>query len=328
VTIVRLAAVSDYLLDLYARSAVAAPATYACFALDGFRDLIGATKAWWGILSHTENGPRLLSSFRSDLPITWDAAWETVKQDDNLAQSLMRTPNRTFTLDSATIPASSGLIRLADDFDIRETVVSSVRVPEQDAFMFVSLYRGSAQRRFTPEDKAINQLLISHLYAAWSQNLDESLRSRTDDRLAYRGFVDREGRLVRHDDGFVAFIARHWRSWRGVHLPPLLRESIRRSNDSAGEWIGQDGWSVRAKPAGLLTFVELRVAGLLECLTPRERQVVEMFADGETHKEISLAIGLTPSTVRYYIREAYSKLGIDNKAVLAALISREGKSLS
>jgi DNA-binding CsgD family transcriptional regulator len=328
VTIVRLAAVSDYLLDLYARSAVAAPANYACFALDGFRDLMGATKAWWGIMSNTKNGPRLLSSFRSNLPISWDAVWETVKQDDNLAQNLMRTQNRTFTLDSATIPPNSGLMQLADGFDIRETVVSSVRVPEQDAFMFVSLYRSSAQRRFTPEDKAINQLLIPHLYAAWSQNLGERLRSPTDDSLAYRAFVDQEGRLVRHDDGFVAFIARRWRSWRGAHLPPLLRESIRRSNNSVGEWIGQDGWSVRAKPAGLLTFVELRVASALECLTPRERQVVEIFADGATHKEISLAIGLTPSTVRYYIREAYSKLGIDNKAVLAALISREGRALS
>lgn len=176
-TATRLTVVSDYLLNLYARSAETPPTAYASFALDGLRELIGATKAWWGILSPTESGPLLLSSYRSNLPPTWEAAWEAVKQDDPLARSLMQTSNRTFSLDSSNIPKGSGLMRLADGFDIRETIVSSVPLPERGAFMFVSLYRGSAHRRFTPEEKTLGRLLISHLHAGWSKNLGESLRS-------------------------------------------------------------------------------------------------------------------------------------------------------
>ncbi|MDH6264290.1 DNA-binding CsgD family transcriptional regulator [Bradyrhizobium sp. BR13661] len=317
----RLGAVSDYLLNLYERSAETGPAPYASLALDGLRDLTGAKKAWWGILAPSESGPRLLSSVRSDLPPAWEATWESVKNDDKLAHSLMRNPNHTFRLDSSTIPRGSGLIRLADGFDIRETIVSSVRIPEQNAFMFVSLYRGSTQRSFTSEDRAISQLLISHLYVAWRQNLGERLRSPRTIKSTHRAFANRDGQLVRWDEGFLRFVDRHWPSWRGSTLPPLLRETIRRSDDLTGCWIGQGKWSVRVEPAGLLKFIELRESSALDCLTQRELQVAEMFADGATHKEIALATGLTPSTVRYYIREAYSKLNIDNKALLASLVS-------
>lgn len=318
----RMAAVSDYLLNLYERSAETGPTPYASLALDGLRDLIGATKAWWGILAPSQSGPKLLSSFRSDLPSAWETAWESVKNDDNLAYGLMRAPNQTFRLDSAAIPRGSGLIRLAEGFDIRETIVSSVFMPEQNAFMFVSLYRGSTQRSFTHEDRAISQLLVAHLHLAWRKNIIECLRSSPDIKSPHRAFVDREGKLVRWDEGFSRFVDRQWRSWRAPNLPLLLREAIRRSSELAGSWIGQGEWCVRAEPAGLLDFVELRESSALDCLTQRELQVAEMFADGATHKEIALAIGLAPSTVRYYIREAYSKLNIDNKALLASLVSR------
>jgi DNA-binding NarL/FixJ family response regulator len=51
---------------------------------------------------------------------------------------------------------------------------------------------------------------------------------------------------------------------------------------------------------------------------------VRLYAEGETHKDIARLTGLTPSTVRHYLREAYSKLNIDNKAALANLMGRHG----
>jgi DNA-binding NarL/FixJ family response regulator len=73
-----------------------------------------------------------------------------------------------------------------------------------------------------------------------------------------------------------------------------------------------------------LTLVELREVTSLDHLRPREFQVASLFAEGATHKDIARLIGLTPSTVRHYLRETYSKLDIDNKAALANLFNRRG----
>jgi DNA-binding NarL/FixJ family response regulator len=107
-------------------------------------------------------------------------------------------------------------------------------------------------------------------------------------------------------------------------LPLVLREAIEGASAAPGRWVGRGAWSVRSAPAGLLTLVELRQATPLDRLTPRELQAVRLYAEGETHKDIARLTGLTPSTVRHYLREAYSKLNIDNKAALANLMGRQG----
>jgi len=330
VAIARLAAVSEYLLGLYARSTEADAAGFSTFALDGMRALLGADKAWWGVISVSEAGPHLLSSFLCGLPPTWDAAWETVKQDDSIAKLIARTKNQAVTLDSAAIPATSGLRRLADGYDLRQTISISVNLPDQRAFMFVSLYRGHERHVFTPEDQSINQLLIPHLHAAWRQNLRERLRPGGDPGGAdtYRAFVDREGKPVQHEDGFATVVSQHWPSWRGALLPLHLREAIEAARAAPGSWVGRGAWAVRSAPAGLLTLIELREATPLDRLTPRELQAARLFAEGATHKDIARLTGLTPSTVRHYLREAYSKLNIDNKAALANLIGRRGVAAS
>lgn len=318
----RLEVVSNYLLDLYEHCACTAPDPYASVALDGLQDLVGAKRAWWGILAKSDNGPKLNGSFRSGLPPAWETIWETVKNDDSLVPKLIRHPNRMFGLNSSTIPHGSGLIQLAEEFDIRETIVSSVHIPEQNSFMFVSLYRGHHEELFSPEDRLVGQLLTSHLYLAWRQNLNEACRSDHPSRV-YRAFINREGLLIRYDQGLIGFLQRRWRAWNGRSLPLLLREAVRRSYEANGLLVKQDGWSIKAAPAGLMISLELREYGPLDALTERERQVAELYADGASHKEISAAVGLRPSTVRYYLREAYSKLNIDNKASLARLFSSQ-----
>jgi DNA-binding CsgD family transcriptional regulator len=326
VAIARIRAVSEYLLGLYARSTEADAAGFSTFALDGMRALLDADKAWWGVISISEAGPLLQSSFLCGLPSTFEAVWETVKQDDDIAKLIAQTKNQTVSLESKAIPATHGLRRLADGFDVSQTISISVDLPDQRAFMFVSLYRGHERRVFTPEEQSINELLIPHLHAAWRQNLRERLRpsGAAAGTEVYRAFVDRQGKAVQYEDGFAAAVICHWPSWRGALLPLVLREAIEGASAAPGRWIGRGAWAVRSAPAGLMTLVELREATPLDRLTPRELQVVRLYAEGETHKDIARLTGLTPSTVRHYLREAYSKLNIDNKAALANLMGRHG----
>jgi DNA-binding CsgD family transcriptional regulator len=54
----------------------------------------------------------------------------------------------------------------------------------------------------------------------------------------------------------------------------------------------------------------------VEALTPSERRVAEMAADGPTNREIAQALFVTPKTVEVHLSSAYRKLGISSRAQL------------
>ncbi len=52
-------------------------------------------------------------------------------------------------------------------------------------------------------------------------------------------------------------------------------------------------------------------------LSPREREVVRLVAQGKTNKEIATCTGLAESTVKDYVANACHKVGVDNRTALA-----------
>ena len=52
-------------------------------------------------------------------------------------------------------------------------------------------------------------------------------------------------------------------------------------------------------------------------LTPRERQVMGMLAQGLTNKELAYRLGLTPGTVKVYLSRLYKKVGANDRFELA-----------
>ncbi|NWK96407.1 hypothetical protein DM806_12205 [Sphingobium lactosutens] len=62
----------------------------------------------------------------------------------------------------------------------------------------------------------------------------------------------------------------------------------------------------------------------LALLTPRERQVALMIADGRSNREAASALGLSEGTIKTHIRTIFEKLGADNRTAVALLIARSG----
>ena len=62
-----------------------------------------------------------------------------------------------------------------------------------------------------------------------------------------------------------------------------------------------------------------RISGL-EALTPRERRVAELAAEGMTNREIAEELWVTHKTVEYHLRNTYSKLKISSRARLATVL--------
>jgi DNA-binding NarL/FixJ family response regulator len=70
------------------------------------------------------------------------------------------------------------------------------------------------------------------------------------------------------------------------------------------------------EPAGPL--ISLRLAeGVHAALPPRELSVAMLYAQGHSSKAIARLLGLTPATVRTYLRNAYDQLDVGNKIELA-----------
>jgi DNA-binding NarL/FixJ family response regulator len=71
-------------------------------------------------------------------------------------------------------------------------------------------------------------------------------------------------------------------------------------------------------------FARRRPANPLDRLTPREREILALIAEGRSNQGICRTLWLSPKTVETHIRGAFAKLGLteapeDNRRVLAVL---------
>lgn len=61
----------------------------------------------------------------------------------------------------------------------------------------------------------------------------------------------------------------------------------------------------------------------IDLLTPQELQVATLLAEGRTTRQAAAAMFLSPKTVEYHLRHAYTKLGINTRTDLAAVLAGE-----
>ena len=59
-------------------------------------------------------------------------------------------------------------------------------------------------------------------------------------------------------------------------------------------------------------------------LTPREREVLKLVADGRSAPEIGQLIHLSPATVKSHLQAIYEKLGVSERAAAVAEAMRRG----
>lgn len=64
--------------------------------------------------------------------------------------------------------------------------------------------------------------------------------------------------------------------------------------------------------------------GGMEALSPREREVIYLVARGLSRKETARLCGISPNTVAEYVKSAYRKLGVSNRAEAAARVFAAG----
>jgi two-component system response regulator DevR len=59
-----------------------------------------------------------------------------------------------------------------------------------------------------------------------------------------------------------------------------------------------------------------------EALSPQERRILPLVAEGKTNKEIATALGLSDTTVKSYLHSIFQKLQVSRRSQAAVLFSR------
>lgn len=64
--------------------------------------------------------------------------------------------------------------------------------------------------------------------------------------------------------------------------------------------------------------------GVVEPLTPREQQVLELLAEGLSNKAIAARLGISDQTVKFHVASIAAKLGATNRTEAVRLALRRG----
>jgi DNA-binding CsgD family transcriptional regulator len=86
--------------------------------------------------------------------------------------------------------------------------------------------------------------------------------------------------------------------------------------------------AARAETELLAAGARLRRLSLsgVESLTPSERRVAQMAAEGPTNREIAQALFVTPKTVEVHLSSVYRKLGISSRSQLSAALAEPARA--
>jgi DNA-binding CsgD family transcriptional regulator len=171
---------------------------------------------------------------------------------------------------------------------------------------FICLYRGYDETAFTDAEAACFGVLARHLLQLWRFALQDALRAGPGGDIGRLGIADRDGRLVHLGAQLFDWIAARCPGWDGRQLPqPLPADAALQVSEHDGQrWL-----------------LLLPDPGTGPRLSPRRLRVAQRFAQGQSNKEIARQLGLSPATVRTYLRDAYLELGVRNKVALGEALS-------
>lgn len=65
-------------------------------------------------------------------------------------------------------------------------------------------------------------------------------------------------------------------------------------------------------------------SAIVETLTPRELEVLELLADGLPNKRIAARLSMSPETVKFHVAQICGKLGVSNRTEAVRVAIRRG----
>jgi DNA-binding CsgD family transcriptional regulator len=212
---------------------------------------------------------------------------------------------------------------------LEDTLEVRLRIPTLSPYKVFSFDRGGHD--FSARDRAVLDILNPHLVQLHRAS---ETRRRLRDALALHESTQAAVVVLEADDrvGFASTAARRllerYFGEKGARLPDSLASWLRERRRAA------TGEPLRIDAGDLSLVVELVEGALLleeECSTPRltarEREILDLVAEGRTNSEIAERLWLSTGTVRKHLDHVYAKLGVHTRTAAAGFV-RQRRLLS
>lgn len=286
-------------------------------ALHALQAYVPFDGAHWALLA----GHELYGSCLIGLPADSNRIINAADRDHSVSRWSRSHPGETLRFGPEDLRDTAQGRCLADALDVRHLLATTAAVSQPSQLCHsLNLVRRGDSPPFSADEQAFVQCLSPHLTLLLRINeflaLERTRHGDTDARSAM-AVADTRGMLHAVEPAFEQWLVREWPGWSGPRLPaPLCEAFLCGDTPYAGQRIAA---TVRRRQDRWLVTVADRSP--LDLLTPRERTVALAYAQGRSHKEVARDLGLSPVTVRGYLRQVYDKLGVDDKAKLARMVA-------
>lgn len=192
------------------------------------------------------------------------------------------------------------------------------------------LHFDSQRRDFGERDRELALTLRPHVEPLWRKAVARRQRADLLAALERNGDVDATRAIVLYkSDGRIDHATNEahrllagWFASRNGRLPPELDEWAAKARPGDRHTERRNGSVLTVEAAGdfMLTLNEHCSADAE--LTPREREVLRLVAQGLTNAEIARKLWVTQSTVAKHLEHAYPKLGVHSRTAAVARLAK------
>ncbi len=315
---------SDLLLRLYQMGSSLPEEEFQEQAFEAVKKLIPFDGGWWalGVSEALPDkpyaGPKIFDVHFYKISPKMLKLYNQFAHLDTFSQALARKPGVTRNICTREW-YSMFFWPYLDFFKLQQVMSTNVVQAQTGLTTGITFVRHDRTRPFSEIERQIKQSLMPHLIEAFSRNQIEPWARDTLPAQHYplAAVVDGEGQLRHAADGFAAMLLREWPDWRGPVLPEPLRDILVSGN--GGQFSGAQIFA-SVDQREHLALVQVRSISMLDQLSERQMKIARYAVDGLSHKEIGRLMELSPITVRNYLTNVYTKLGVSNKLQLAELL--------
>jgi len=304
------------LLRLWRGALEKPPREFKEWAVSEVKQLVPFNSGAWGEGRWIEGKPFVHHVYLHNLPGDFIESWSLIQDEYTMPRDVTLHNNRTFNIDMARqyrgTDTYAGYCR---KYRIEHVLGTGCANRESGLVSIMALHRSDVGHPFTERERSLIEILFPHLQETartnWLTNLPDAFagNQRSFHALAV---CDSSGLLHFAAPSFLEMVRTEWRGWAGPFVPEKILEL------APGQKYAGHAIVIGTSNMGELTSLRARARVPADKLTARELEIARHISEGRDYKAIAQDLNLSPATVKTHTNKIYVKLGINDRATLAA----------